>query len=303
MKYKLLAVSTERRVNIGDYIQALAAAQFLPKTDGFIRREKLKDYDGEECKVIMNGWYMYHTEQWPPSEKIHPLFVALHINVSAKNGFISKESIDYLKRFQPIGCRDYHTRDLLLSKGVDAYFSACLTLTLGMKYKSAERENKCYFVDPYIPKKKKVYDELSNTFWLLTHLNTWNAIGKIARKWPYKRHLKKYIHVCRFYRTYIKFFTKEILTEAEYISHWDRNYLSESKTEEEWLAEAKRLIYKYSKAKLVVTSRIHCALPCLGLETPVIFTEKPKQSDISKCRMGGIHDLFNIISFNGKELW
>ena len=40
MKYKLLAVSTEREVNIGDYIQALASAQFLPHIDGFIQREE-----------------------------------------------------------------------------------------------------------------------------------------------------------------------------------------------------------------------------------------------------------------------
>ena len=64
MKYKLLAVSvdTGEHVNIGDYIQALAAAQFLPEVDGFVQRERLKEYDGEACKVIMNGWYMHHTE-------------------------------------------------------------------------------------------------------------------------------------------------------------------------------------------------------------------------------------------------
>ena len=54
------------------------------KIDGFIQREELKDYDSEECKVIMNGWYMHHPEQWPPSDKIHPLFVAFHINSLAK---------------------------------------------------------------------------------------------------------------------------------------------------------------------------------------------------------------------------
>lgn len=42
MKYKLLAVSSEDQVNIGDYIQALASAQFLPSMDGFIQREELK---------------------------------------------------------------------------------------------------------------------------------------------------------------------------------------------------------------------------------------------------------------------
>lgn len=32
-----------------------------------------------------------------------------------------------------------------------------------------------------------------------------------------------------------------------------------------------KLLKQYATAKLVVTSRLHCALPCLALETPVIF--------------------------------
>lgn len=59
-----------RETNIGDYIQALASAQFLPHIDGFINREKLKDYKEEPCSVIMNGWYIHNPEQWPPSNKI-----------------------------------------------------------------------------------------------------------------------------------------------------------------------------------------------------------------------------------------
>lgn len=99
MKYKLLAVSvdTGEHVNIGDYIQALAAAQFLPEVDGFVQRERLKEYDGEACKVIMNGWYMHHTEHWPPSDKIKPLFVAFHINASAKEGMLTEDSINSLR--------------------------------------------------------------------------------------------------------------------------------------------------------------------------------------------------------------
>ena len=203
-----MAISTEKQVNIGDYIQALAAAQFLPAKDGFIQREKLKDYDGARCRMIMNGWYMHHPEQWPPSEKIDPLFVAFHINVSAKDAMLSEESISYLKKHEPIGCRDFYTRDMLREKGVDAYFSACLTLTLGMTYKAEEREDKCYFVDPFIPKKKKVYDEIYNTLWMLSHRSSWNTIGRIAEKMPSKKGFKKRIHACRFYRAYIKLFTE-----------------------------------------------------------------------------------------------
>ena len=303
MNYKLLAVSTLRQVNIGDYIQALAAAQFLPHIDGFIQRERLKDYDDEECKVIMNGWYMHHPEQWPPSEKINPLFVSLHINVSAKDTFLSEDSINYLKKFQPIGCRDYYTRDLLISKGVDAYFSACLTLTLGMSYQSNEREDKCYFVDPFLPKKAMVVDEIYQVLWFLTHPNAWNAIGKIAKKLPYKSTVKKSLYACRFYRVYIKIFTKKTLIEAEYLSQRNKGYRANFKTDKERLDEAMRLVNKYAKAKMVVTSRIHCALPCLGLETPVILTEDYEQSERKACRMGGIHDFFHTISFrkNGFE--
>ena len=301
MKYKLLAVSTERKVNIGDFIQALAAAQFLPKMDGFIQREKLKDYNGEECKVIMNGWYMHNPDQWPPSSKINPLFVSFHINATTKDRLLSEESINYLKKFQPIGCRDYYTRDLLVSKGVDAYFSACLTLTLGKSYKSEEKVDKCYFVDPFIPKKKKVLDEIGAVLWFLSHRNVWNPVGKIARKWPRKNIFSRLAYSSRFYRTYINMFTEETLTNAEYISQMNKDYLLKFKTEEERIGEAKRLVNKYAKAKLVVTSRIHCALPCLGLETPVIFTEDMKQSARKACRMGGIRDFFNIISFNENE--
>ena len=54
MKYFLLSVSKNEKlksVNIGDYVQALASAQYYPRVDGFLDRdEDLKDYDGEEAK-------------------------------------------------------------------------------------------------------------------------------------------------------------------------------------------------------------------------------------------------------------
>jgi hypothetical protein len=39
----------------------------------------------------------------------------------------------------------------------------------------------------------------------------------------------------------------------------------------ERLVKAERLLQIYSGAKAVITSRLHCALPCLALETPVLF--------------------------------
>ena len=66
MLYKLLSVSKHKKIseiNIGDYIQALASSQYYPQIDGFLDRdEDLKDYNGEPCKMIMNGWYMHNPQ-------------------------------------------------------------------------------------------------------------------------------------------------------------------------------------------------------------------------------------------------
>lgn len=296
MKKALLSVSTEKSINIGDYIQALASSQFLDNIDLFIEREKLKDYNDEDVAIIMNGWYMLHPEQWPPSPKIHPLFVAFHINSLAKDKLLSENSINYLKKYEPIGCRDTYTRDLLISKGVDAYFSACMTLTLGYSYKSEIREDKCYFVDPFIPNKKSLISKISNIIYLVFN---WRKISIIANKLPYNQsNFRNRIIASKFYKHYIKIFTKETLLNAEYISQQNIFYKKCFSNDNERLKEAERLVKKYAKAKLVVTSRIHCALPCLGLETPIIYTQNSHQSVASSCRLGGLKELFNIIDFD-----
>lgn len=92
---------------------------------------------------------MAQPENWSPSKHINPLFVAFHINSKVRDSMLSKESIEYLKKYEPIGCRDTYTMDLLKGKGIDAYFSGCMTLTLGYKYKRKVCGNKVYFVDPY----------------------------------------------------------------------------------------------------------------------------------------------------------
>ena len=105
-----------------------------------------------------------------------------------------------------------------------------------------------------------------------------------------------------FYREYKRFFRKEILINAEYINQQSIEYIRKFPTNEELLKEAERLVKCYAKAKLVVTSRIHCALPCLGLGTPVIYTEDAHQSEASACRFGGLRELFNILKWDNGHL-
>jgi hypothetical protein len=300
MRYKVLGVSTEKAVNIGDYIQALAPAQFLPSLDGYVQREELKQYEGENCKMVMNGWYMHHTENWPPSDKIDPLFVAFHMNSLARKELLGKESLDYLKRNEPIGCRDILTAELLNENGIDAYFSGCMTLTLGYKYKDQNKDDKCYFVDPFFETKWNLFTIMHN---FLSVLWNWKNISIIASKYPMeKKGLRKKMILATFYREYSKIFSKETLLNAEYINQQSAGIKSEHASEEEYLNESERLVKKYAKAKLVVTSRIHCALPCLGMETPVIYIEDEGQSEASACRLNGLRELFTIINWSGSKL-
>ena len=62
-------------------------------------------------------------------------------------------------------------------------------------------------------------------------------------------------------------------------SNWNRRF---QKVEE--------LLGVYQNAHAVVTTRIHCALPCLALETPVLFLT---ESTYDVGRLDGLSDLFN----------
>jgi len=301
MKYKLLAVSKFPNisgVNIGDYVQALASSQFLPHIDGFIDRdEDLKNYAGEPCKVIMNGWYMHLPQNWPPSDLIDPLFVAFHLNSGVKEAMLSSQSIAYLKSHQPIGCRDLNTLELLSNNGVEAYFSGCMTLTLGEKYHSNKKEYKTYIVDPIFNGKvnwsniiKAIYITIFHPLDLLKLYRNKQLCLHHGRNF-----ISKVLKTALYYKEYSRIFSRKLIMESEYVCQESMSYKRRFKTDLERLKEAERLVRLYAEASLVITSRIHCALPCLGVETPVIYLEKSQDIEESKCRLAGLRDLLNVV--------
>ncbi|MCD7900830.1 MAG: polysaccharide pyruvyl transferase family protein [Bacteroides sp.] len=163
MKYGLLKYAENKNCfNIGDYIQSLAAKQFLPQVGEYINREALAVYKGEKIKMILNGWFTHNISNWVPSDNIDPLFISFHINSTAAPFLLNDKAINYLKKYEPIGCRDHFTLDILTRKGIKAYFSGCLTLTLdSYKVKNILKEDKIYIVDPlygYITIKKITTD-------------------------------------------------------------------------------------------------------------------------------------------------
>lgn len=78
------------------------------------------------------GWFMHPMfgirYGFPFHDNLLPILVSFHCN---HRGLLSPEAIEYLRRFGPVGCRDWTTVDIMLSVGVPAFFSGCLTTTVG----------------------------------------------------------------------------------------------------------------------------------------------------------------------------
>jgi len=275
----LTYVENKKNFNVGDNVQSLAAKQYLPQVNQYLNRETLADYKGEKLKLIMNGWFTHNIHNWVPSEDIIPLFVSFHINNTAAPHMLSEKGIAYLKKHEPIGCRDQFSVDTLKAKGIDAYFSGCLTLTLdNYKVEDSQRNDEIYIVDPlysYPTYEKVTYDYKR----FLRSIQNGNLF-KIGKK---EKHIKNFID-------------SDLLKKAIYIN---QEPLANTYTDTQKFEMAETILKKYAKAKLVITSRIHCALPCLAMGTPVIFVNG-FDSFVDSCRFDGILDLFNRIDVNTK---
>ena len=248
-------------VNIGDYIQSLAARQFLPQVDTLIERDAVADYQGEQVRMIMNGWWRLYKGNAVTSSQIDPLYVSVHIT---EQDDVPPEAIEHFKQHEPIGCRDYSTMNFLQKQGVNAYFSGCLTLTLGKTYTVPleARTNTIYYVnfDPHI-------------FVNYVKSKMFRSVGFTPQK--VRSRLDSIINTMSDY-------TK---CQRVYRDHTVPLPLSE----EERFRIADMYLRDYARAQLVITTKIHCALPCAGMGVPVILVMTNPQD----ARFGGIRELLN----------
>lgn len=286
MRYALFE-HTQRNmglVNIGDHVQSCAAEQFLPQIDFFVERDGLNRRGLKTAKIIMNGWFTDAPENWPPNPALIPLFVSFHLQPSSAEVILKKqENIDYFKKHEPIGCRDFQTVKTLENAGINAYFSFCLTTTLDINYKSDKKTNEVLFVDPLYS-----YDAR-----LLLKMSLKEALKKVS--------LKKLIKLKDYFKPKAdlsQFVPEQVINKAIKIDH----YVSADQSNEELYKTAKSLLNRYSEAKIVVTSRIHCALPCLAMGTPVLFVlDGLKDEGLHMSRFRGVLDHINILTNDPKD--
>ena len=224
-------------MNIGDDIQAYAAARYLPSIDYFIDREHINDFESagnEPVAVIMNAWYMWHKWNWPPSRCIVPHLVGFHYadhKLSSQAGsplkYEALEGIggDYLRAYGPVGCRDLFTMEQLKKMGIDAYFTGCITLTLPQMPKRQEEKEYVCIVNVAKSVEKRLIEILQGTKYevrIITHSRARNP----SLSWEGRKRI-----------------VEDLLTT-------------------------------YRNAKYVITKRLHCALPCLSQGTPVLIIKE-----------------------------
>ena len=141
----------------------------------------------------------------------------------SKFEYLTGPGLEYLEKYEPIGCRDYYTQERLKERGISNYFSGCVTLTL------PKRESKLH---------EKEYVVL---------VGVAKRVEDAVRKQ-----------------------LKNSGIEVKIIEP-TRPEPSTNLTWEERRSEVESMLDLYQNAKCVLTFRLHCALPCLALETPVLM--------------------------------
>jgi hypothetical protein len=251
-----LKASTE---NLGDYIQILACLRLLERMQ--LRPSIYLDRDTELAKapalescsnrllLPLNGWFKRTVgtdPQWPPHEKIAPIFVGFHIRPHQCPALLEQPSIDYMKAHGPVGCRDLFTMHALGQKGVSTYLSNCLSLTLAAR--SPEELGDMVIV---VSRDREILDVLP------------------------PEHRQNHVYV-NHYRVRDRF--------------------------EIYLTEATELLEFYRKhARLVITTFLHCALPCIAMGIPVVVFFPRPQSEFQKMsdeqRFSGLTEITRVHRF------
>jgi hypothetical protein len=227
---RLAVLKYDLNGNIGDEIQTLAAERLLSRVDARLDRDTLKNSpQSERTVLLMNGWFArVPTESFPPAKGIDPVLFSFHIAKFAKDWtyYLTQPCVDYFRAHQPVGCRDRKTAEHLREKGIDTYYTKCLTLTFPRR--TAEpKDGKVFIVDVDVD------------------------LIRIPRE--LRRGAIRHTH------TVPRQFDDELKRSI-----------------------ALRTLEMYrDHAKLVITSRLHCALPCAAMGIPVIFLGNPEDGRIS----------------------
>jgi hypothetical protein len=220
--FAALKVSTE---NLGDHIQIISGLRMLSRIgveptryidrDNEIRSAPGMAEEDSPVGILLNGWFKSNRAEWPPHPKLAPLILGFHIRLFQCPELMSDASVDFFRLHQPIGCRDVYTEKLLRSKGVEAFTTNCLSLTLSRRIEYPTTQTEVFVVS----RDERLKDYIPQSIGPYTFVNHYSGSNDFA--------------------------------------------VNMRRAEE--LLEAYR-----SRAKLMITTLLHCALPAIAMGIPVV---------------------------------
>lgn len=238
--------------NVGDDIQAIAAKQFLPKKNNIpIDRELISSFSNcNKISTIVNGWFM-HTKDNCWWWQTNPLQKLWPPSPDIDPFLIS---IHFTTKFLPIAFSEEGIQYLKRHSPVGARDRCTLE-------KLQEKNIPAYFFGCLNLTLGSSFSEREQVIYAVDIDS--DCLQALERYTQYQ--IVKLTHGVP-------------LTEFTATNYEKR------------LLHAEKILDKYRKAKCVVTTRLHAALPCLAFETPVLFIAA------SDSRFGGLKELVRSCS-------
>lgn len=186
-------------VNIGDCLQFMLIdylySLFLPPETQIkkITMQEMRSYQGDQLIIPMN-WSLFDINfmegnNLAISDKITPVFLAMTIESwSYKDEYFNEHNIAYLKKYEPIGCRDEYTKIKLQEYGVKAYLNGCLSAILPRR---RNKGNKVLLIDApceleeFLPEWSEEIETYTQQFYIDQTVSVESVIEKTKKIYEY----------------------------------------------------------------------------------------------------------------------
>lgn len=154
--------NSNKIINVGDAFQIMAVKhlyslmgipiQDIIHVDWF----DMGSYVGEYVVLPINLSMFINSDRQSFAD-LSPYIIPVFIGASFKHTQVDQKQLDFFKKWEPIGCRDERTMEILRKHHIEAYLAGCIACTLPY-IKSSKPKSKVFFVDTpaiikdYIPK-------------------------------------------------------------------------------------------------------------------------------------------------------
>jgi len=235
--------------NIGDDIQAVAARNLLPDESCHFDRELISMFkSNKNVKGLINGWFM-HTK---------------------KTGWYRHDMPAPTISWPPASCID----PLILSIFITPGFESEALTGAGLAY-----------LKKHAPIGARDYAtlEMLNRAGVPSYFS---GCLTLTLNNTHKGKRENVIYAVDIPAKSLDLIRKKANCPVIPITHGVPLEMYNKNNHEERMAYANKLLKMYGRAKCVVTQRLHAAMPCLALETPVLLLTKPYNK-----RMFGLREL------------